>query len=334
MKTKTILTIILVPLLIGGLVWAFLEMRKEHEKEPAHEEHLAASHAKRSLTGEPILTLDEETQKRIGLKIATLKQTNSSREAKAYGRVLDSAPLVALANEIISSEAAYHASSNELVRLKTLEQSQNASARAIQIAEAAARRDQVVLDSARAKLTSAWGNTLATLDELPALARSLARLESALIRADLPVGEKLKPEPTGVRIAVLSMEDQSVEARLLGPAPTVDPQTQMPGFLLFLRENQDRFIPGSAVIAYLKLPGEPVSGAVVPRDAVVRAAGRAWVYVQSSGETFSRREIELKQPLDNGWFVPSDVAPKEPVVVVGAQQLLSEELKSQIKEAE
>ena len=50
------------------------------------------------------------------------------------------------------------------------------------------------------------------------------------------------------------------------------------------------------------------------------------MYVQTTDEAFSRREIRLNRPTRDGWFVASGLAAGERVVVTGAQQLLSAEL--------
>ena len=73
---------------------------------------------------------------------------------------------------------------------------------------------------------------------------------------------------------------------------------------------------------------------MLPRTAVVRYASRAWVYVQTSDEVFTRREASLVSPTPDGWFVKTGFAPGDPVVVTGAQTLLSEELKSETGEEE
>src|SRR5262245_45596625 len=127
MKIRRVLSTLLIAALLGGGVWTLRRAGtgngKEHE--PEHEDSAkAAWRVKHGPDGEPIITLDGETQKRLDLKVATLSRTNLSREIKAYGRVLDPAPLVALANDIITAQAASRASSNEWARLKSLEQDQ------------------------------------------------------------------------------------------------------------------------------------------------------------------------------------------------------------------
>lgn len=73
------------------------------------------------------------------------------------------------------------------------------------------------------------------------------------------------------------------------------------------------------------------NGVVIPRGAVVRFNGKPWIYFQTGDQTFARREISLEQPLADGWFAAQGMKPGERVVVSGAQMLLSEEQKYQIK---
>ena len=72
------------------------------------------------------------------------------------------------------------------------------------------------------------------------------------------------------------------------------------------------------------------SGVIVPREAVVRTEGTGWVYVQNAGgEAYTRMEILLDHPGESGWFISQGMTTNDYVVVTGAQQLLSEELKGQ-----
>jgi hypothetical protein len=251
-----------------------------------------------------------------------------SPEAKGYGRVQDPAPLAALLTELASAQGTYGASSNELSRLKTLEGQGNASARALQTAEAAAVHDLVALQSVRERLLLSWGKAVADQKDLPGFVKSLTTLEAALVRIDLPVGETLKDPPAGARFATLS--GQSSEAEFLGRTLSIDPQMQGQGFIFLVKPNSLRLVPGEAVVGYLKIPGEPLTGVNIPREAVVRTEGAGWMYVlQEGGGTFARIEVALDHPTEAGWFVTQGASTNDHVIVTGAQQLLSLELKGQ-----
>lgn len=170
------------------------------------------------------------------------------------------------------------------------------------------------------------GKAVANQKDLPAFIHSLANFETALVRVDLPLGVSLKGQPTAGRVAPLVSEQSPVEAQFLGPAPSADLAMQGQGFLFLLKGNS--LPPGAAVVGWLKVPGEAESGVIVPREAILRHEGEVFVYLQTGDETFQRREIELERPLANGWFVGEGLKKNQKVVVVGAQQLLSEELKS------
>ena len=78
--------------------------------------------------------------------------------------------------------------------------------------------------------------------------------------------------------------------------------------------------------------GPPVSGVIVPAGAVVWHAGKAWAYVKDDDEedSFARFEVSTSDEMEGGWFNAAGFDDDE-VVVSGAQLLLSEELKYQIR---
>jgi hypothetical protein len=323
---------IMKPLLLAPLLVVLLAGCSKTSKDapaaaaPAEEE--AGPKVSRDPNGQVIITISDEAQGELGLVVKKPEVFQMSPEVKAYGRILDPAPLAALLNELAAARAAYAASSNELARLKTLEGQGNASARAVQAAEAAAQRDQLAVQSATDRLSLTWGKVLPEQSDLPAFIQSVTSLETMLVRVDVPMGETLPAPPIGARLGTLSAD--SIEAKFLGPAPNVDPQMQGRGFLFLVTPNKPRLAPGEAVTAYLKLPGEPVTGVIIPREAVVRAEGAAWVYrLNPGGEAFARIEIPLEHPTQAGWFVTKGVTANDYVVVSGAQQLLSLEFKGQ-----
>ncbi|MBI3851557.1 MAG: hypothetical protein HY298_14965 [Verrucomicrobia bacterium] len=330
-KLKTVLVLPFFVLIALGLIFAYLQMSKERAAEAEREKPVAAeSKVTRDASGETIVTVDEETQKRIALQIAALAAAELQPEVKGYGRVLDPAPVAALVNELVAAHFAAQASGKEFERLKLLADQNNASARALEAAEATARRDQLQMQSLRTKLALTWGKALAEGDDLPGFAQSLATHENALVRIDLPAGESLPSPPLSARIVSLAEESKPVTAEFFDVAPAVNAQTQGQGFLFLVKSNQFRFAPGAAVLGYLRIAGQAQSGAVIPRNAVVRFNGKPWVYFQSGNQTFTRREISEDQPLAEGWFAAQGMKAGDRVVVQGAQMLLSEEQKYQI----
>jgi multidrug efflux pump subunit AcrA (membrane-fusion protein) len=311
---------------LGGILTSYFLHRHE---QPAKEESKAeTSRLKHGTNGETIVTLDAKTQKRIGLKVANPAAAQWQPEVTGYGRVLDPAPLAALMTDLVQAHVAMETSQGEFERLRTLAEQNNASVRALQAAEAAAKRDQVQVDSLRTKLALGWGKAILEREDPPTFVRSLTTGEHTLVRIDLPAGESLKPPPASVRLVSLGESEPPVAADFFDTTATVDPQTQGQGFLLLLAGKPSGFSPNAAVTGYVKVPGDSLNGVTVPRDAVIRHQGKAWIYVQSGDEEFTRREVSLDHPTESGWFVPSGVTDKDRIIVGGAQTILSIELSS------
>jgi len=72
----------------------------------------------------------------------------------------------------------------------------------------------------------------------------------------------------------------------------------------------------------------------VPRSAVIRVGGSAWVYVKTAEEKLTRRPVPLDTPTPEGWFVAQGLKPGDPIVTRGAQSVLSEEINFGAKQEE
>jgi hypothetical protein len=297
-----------------------------HKPEEPAAEHKEASRIERGTNHEVILRLDAQTQKAMDLQTEALKPAELSREIKGYGRIMDASSLAALAAELKTAQAISQASQAEWTRLKGLAAQNNASQRALEAAESAALRDQAQLEAVRLRLAASWGGAISRRADLAAFAESLAKLEAALAQLTLPAGETLPVAPIGARIATLG-QTNPLAAQLLGPAPAIDPQSQGLGYLVLVSSNTTQLTPGAAITGFLTLPGEKERGLALPAGAVVRFNGLTWVYAQTGEETFERKAVTLETPLEQGWFLRRGLQPGDKVVVSGAQQLLSEELK-------
>lgn len=331
-RTALFTALVAVAAIAAGLIYGYQHMSKERAAEAEGDKPVVAeSRVEHGTNGEAVVNLDLSTQRLIGLQTAALAAATQALAVKAYGRVLEPAPLLTLVSDTASARAALAASTNEYQRLKTLfAQGQDASAKALESAQAAMQHDQIALQASEAQLMTSWGKSVVEHPDLPAFLRSLARLECVLVRLDLPAGESPGAAPLGAQLE-LPGTNAPLEARFLGRATTTDAQVQGDGFLFVATNTTGRLAPGLALTGFLELAGEPLHGVVVPNAAIVRAADRAWVYVQTSDTTFERRELALDRPVAGGWFVARGLAPNERLVATGAQALLSEERKTQIK---
>ena len=329
---RAILFILIGAALGGGGVWMAKrgDAAKPGDEKPAAEKPAAEESDKASVSrdeeGNAVVTMSDELQGDAGIVVANPEAAQLAPELKGYGRVLDPTPLGALMTELASARAAYAASSNELARLNILAAQGNASARAVQTAEAAALRDQLAVQSANERLALSWGRAVAEQKDLPGFIQSLTSHGNVLVRIDLSAGEILPASPTGARLVTLS--GSSVEAEFLGAASAVDPQTQGRGFVFLAKTGAAQLMPGEAVIGFLKLPGESLTGVIIPREAIVRTEGKGWVYVLGkTGDAFTRKEILMDHVTGTGWFVTNGITAGDHVVVTGAQTMLSVELK-------
>jgi hypothetical protein len=72
------------------------------------------------------------------------------------------------------------------------------------------------------------------------------------------------------------------------------------------------------------------AGFLLPRSAVLRQDGTAWTYTEAAPGRYERKEIRPIELAGPGWIVRR-ISPQNRVVTQGAQLLLSEELKSNIR---
>jgi hypothetical protein len=311
---------------IGGLLMFCLVRPPAKPGADTGEESPAASPAqlKRGANGTTIITLDAETQERLGLETEYPVALQWQPEAKGYGKVIDPAMLSAAVTDLESARAAAGASHKEYDRQKTLAEQANVSARTLEAARVTASHDELAYESARTKFALEWGKRLAEQTNLETLVQQLSAGEATLVRVDLPAGQTLSSPPAVARIVALTDETKSVSGELFSSTAGVNPQTQSQSFF-FLIKGQP-LTPGAAVTGFLKISGEPVAGAVVPDRAVLRYEGKGWVYVLTGTHDFTRTEIPLDRPADNGWFVSGALTATNRVVVTGAQTVLSAEL--------
>jgi hypothetical protein len=83
-------------------------------------------------------------------------------------------------------------------------------------------------------------------------------------------------------------------------------------------------------VRVLSRQGNAQKGVFIPLSAVVRFAGKSWVYVKTDADKFERMPLAVDRALGEGFFTDA-LEVNDSVVTNGAQLLLSEEFRFQIK---
>jgi hypothetical protein len=294
--------------------------------------------------GETVIRLSAQTQARQGIRVQTLPATAMRAELRGTAVLLPAADLAALRNSYVAAHAQWQRDqvNAKVARIQQKRvtslyaQNQNMSLQAMQDAQAASRTAQaqlqadqqeteLQLDSARQR----WGPAVAgwVANDAPPL-QALLRQRAFLAQVILPPGE-IGRAPA--RLSLSLPGNQLATARLIGALPQVSPQIQGISFL-YLAPSR----PGLA--AGMNLPvlvpvGPRRRGTVVPDSAIVWWQGKAWAYQETAENTFTRREVSTQNPVPEGYFVfGTQFSPSARLVTAGAQELFSEEFRSQIQQ--
>ncbi len=289
--------------------------------------------------GIKVIKLTPEDAKNLGLETATLAATERAPSVMAYGVVQDLRPWLDAASTLADAhaqaartESALSASSSAYERARKLHDAeQNVSVKELQAAEAAWRADEAANRAAQshrealeAALRNEWGPVL--LEWMAGHSESYKKLtqgQEVLIRIAIP-GASQTPAPKTIEIE--RPQAGRIAAQFVSLSAQASPEFQTQG-AYFTAPAGGGLVPGLNVpVAWPDLSGEPQKGTLIPSSAVLRWQGKQWLYVQVSPAVFTRLEIAGGQPEGGGVFA-SNWTSEKPVVVQGAQALLSEEFK-------
>ncbi len=268
------------------------------------------------------VTVDAETQERIGLKMETPTAAQWQPQLQAVGNVVDPLAFMGAVSDFVSARSAADLSQAELSRTQKLAAQNNASVRAVETAQAAAAHDSLALAAARATFTANWGVNLAAQTNLVDYARQLNEKNVVLVKLILPAGVILNQFPTSARVSLMDQETNSLQAVFMDDLG-IDPVSQTQALLFSVDGNLPR---SAAVTGSMDTAGDSISGVVVPFSAVLRNQGLGWVYVQTDTNQFLRTAIPLDRLATNGWFVSEGLSVTNQIIVTGAQTVLSTEL--------
>lgn len=352
-----ITAVVAVSSLAALLVWGFLQGRGEATAEAQREQPIKPNVEVSSASiGAPTITLGSDLRRQADVQVRPVTRAPYQRQIEAYGSVVDLQPFTDLSNtianakaQLVTAQAKLAASQAAFQRAQTLyKNGQNFSAAQLQAAEATYQSDaasvhaaEIQTQNAAASAYQAWGSVLGqSLTDGTDLAKDLVQHRKVLVQVTLPLGVSLPQPPQSASIETSTGQRVSID--FVSPATRIDPKIQGVSFF-YTADAASGALPGMNVIAFLPV-GQPAPGIAVPAATVVWLQGRAWVYVQTSPNKFTRREIPTAQPQPGGGYVVPAIASgsaeattekglpaDQPLVVSGAQALLSQEFSAQIQ---
>jgi hypothetical protein len=330
-------------ILASLVVWGVFVGRNQGVVEANRSHAVKAPPRVATRNGTTVITINDDTQQRSGIKTDMLMTGAHQEEIRAYGMVLDVARLTELSNnynranaEVQTAQAKLSVSRAVFDRSSKLyNQTKAISEAQMQSAEAAFVTDQANLAAAQAQvrsLTAAayqdWGSVIgkSLVDQSEKVVRLIERQEF-LLQITLPPGVVLTVVPATA--AVQSGKSARTKIAFVSPATHIDPKIQ--GVTLFYAAPAETgLLPGMNVLAFLPT-GKVIDGVAVAASSVVWWQDRAWVYQRTSRDKFMRVEIAADAPAPGGGYIVTGMPPNVEIVSSGAQLLLSEEFRSQIQ---
>ena len=270
------------------------------------------------------LSLTSSQQQAVGIRIERPLPLNGAVPIEAYGTLLDPVAFVTDLGRLESTRAASAAADADAARLGRLYHAdQQASLKAWQASQAQSIEASAQSRAAAMSFGLQWGPlALWSAERQRSLLEALTRGREALLRAEVPghhIGGAVAEQ------ALLEVDGANVVARVLGPLPRTDAQTQSNGWLLELMNPPQALGPGARVRVHLR--SSSAAGVLVPASALLYAESGAYVYRQQRARDADRFRYEAVavKPLarvGDAWLVDG-LARGDQVVVQGAGVLWS-----------
>lgn len=347
---KKILTIIgLQTVIIVVLFWVLVFYGKDEYEAATGEKDEVISSPSLVATenGAATVTLSQESQQQSGIATTPLKAATHEGAVASFGTVTGIDTLLEMRTRYLTAAADANVvrasianSKQDYERLRLLNQDgRNVSDRAVAAAESAWKADQARLaasETATASLRDAirqqWGQTLASWATQSSPPESFQRLLSyreVLLQITLPIDTATPDNTSTLQVEPAGGSGNTVAATFVSAAPQTDSTIQ--GKTFYYRAPAEQLRTGMRVAARLSEASKAQAGVIVPSSAVVWYANQSWVYRKQGHDKFVRTPISTDSEVDDGWFNTAGVKAGDAVVTTGAQLLLSEEFKYQIK---
>ena len=365
MNKKLSWIIALQAVLIIVLFWVLVFYSKDEYEayQNTQEEDIESLNRVSTSEGINVVSLSPATQQNSGIQTIKINGANFQGEIKSFGNVtsIDSlteakSRYLNLQSELSIAKSTSDNNTKQYQRLKMLNaDDKNVSDQVVQAALTNVQADNAKMNAYALQLKNLqtntklqWGEQLAKLafeDKLPLHLANLLNNKNVLIQISLPLSSGTPKQGSSVNVTPLNESVAPIRSIYVSPAT----QSDSSGFgkTFYYSAPADLLRIGMRVNVVTAGAGsDKASGVVIPSNAVVWYAGKAWAYFKQGQDAhpdknqdrnhdknivkFIRKPISTDTEVDEGWF-NQGIAENSEVVISGAQLLLSEEFKYLIK---
>jgi hypothetical protein len=276
--------------------------------------------------------IGKRVRQHAGIRSATVQPSRMSRSIPALGVVLDPAPLIRLSGNIATLKAQVAAAQAKVVlerqqmsQASALYKHQTTSLANYQKATEDLAANEALLAVARVKRAAqlaatraTWGTIVAGIlrhdgKPLPQLVAGTA----LLVGLSLPPGTTLASPPQHAEAEAAGIR---FPLRLIGPVPGM--VGRYPGQSFLYRAAAQPGVPVGTTVSVSLVAGPGRTGVLVPGSAVLWRHGHALVFRTFKSDRYQPVRIATDVPSGSGYFVTSELAPGDRIVVRGGDILL------------
>ena len=185
---------------------------------------------------------------------------------------------------------------------------------------------QTLISSSR----QVWGEPLTSwfFDRNDKKSEELLKQKALLLQITIPANIHLISEVKNTFIDETHQRQNAVPVTLISESPIIDPISQNQ---IFFFKCEGKKIPfESQFTAWIITNNQEHKAISIPKSALVWNLGEAYVFIKTTNDQFIPRLIPSLITNQQGYFSYENIQVGEEIVVIGAQTLLSQSLKSTI----
>lgn len=354
MKNKTTIVIVAQIIIIFVLIWIVVllvnkDIINNHSDDKSEEEIMIDYTT--MVDGINQIKLPVSVEKNSNIQFKKLKKTKTNQKKLNYGIVQDISSLIKAKTNFVKVNYLItklkNQVNNEKKHLESLiilnEDNKNVSDLAInkKQTEISDLSNQInIYENEKTNTLSLvkqqWGvNFVGILKNKNDPLNKLLKNKNQLISLSVTQIEREELPPENIVIIPSISSSSEIKAKYLSPSPIVN--QSIVGKNFFYLTSNSKLIVGERISAYISKSNSNQNFLLVPNSSVVWSNGQPWAYIRiKENGNFVRRSLqgmrEAENGSENGWIVPDDkIKIDNEIVTNGAQLLLSEEFKYQIK---